>query len=65
MRGDANCDGRVSSIDASLMLQLSAGLVQHLSCEDAADVNHDGRVNALDAALVLQYVAGLISSLLG
>jgi len=50
----------VNSIDATLMLQLSAGLVQHLSCQDAADVNHDGRVNALDAALVLQYVAGLI-----
>jgi hypothetical protein len=63
LAGDANCDGHVNSIDASLMLQLSAGLVQHLSCEDAADVNHDGHVNAIDASLVLQYVAGLINQL--
>jgi hypothetical protein len=61
--GDANCDGRVSSLDALAVLQLSAALVGSLPCEGGADVNHDGHVNPLDAALVLQYVAGLIHAL--
>jgi hypothetical protein len=63
VRGDASCDGVVDAIDASLMLQLSAGIVETLSCEDEADVNDDGQVSALDAALVLQFDAGIIDSL--
>jgi hypothetical protein len=63
VRGDANCDGRVDSIDAAVMLQYGAGLVGSLACALAADVNHDGRVDSIDAALVLQYVAGLLHSL--
>jgi len=61
--GDANCDGAVSSIDAALVLQLTAGLVNSLSCQQNADANADGRVNAVDAALILQFSAGLIGHL--
>jgi len=59
-RGDANCDGVVNSIDALLVLQLSAGLLDSLGCQQQADVNVDGRANAIDAALILQFTAGLI-----
>jgi alpha-tubulin suppressor-like RCC1 family protein len=61
--GDANCDGRTNSIDSALILQLSAGLLTSLPCEDAADVSGDGSVNAIDSALVLQFVAGLLAEL--
>ena len=58
--GDANCDGRVNSIDASVILQYGAGLSSTLACQSKADTNGDGRVNSLDAALILQYSAGLL-----
>jgi len=60
LNGDVNCDENVNSIDAALVLQLSAGLLSSLECADAADVNHDGSVNAIDAALILQHTAGLL-----
>jgi len=60
--GDTDCDGEVTAIDAALILQLSAGIVDNLECEDAVDVNGDGASNAVDAALVLQFVAGIIDS---
>ncbi len=52
--GDANCDLATNSIDAALILQLSAAMVSELPCEDAADVNQDGSVNAIDSFLILQ-----------
>ncbi len=58
--GDANCDGVVNAIDASLVLQFDARLIHSLGCDDA-DYNHNGHVDALDAALILQKDAGLIS----
>ncbi len=61
--GDTDCDGLVNSIDAALILQLSAGLIASLACPAGADVNLDGATNAIDAALVLQFSAGLIPSL--
>ncbi len=61
--GDADCNGLANAIDATLILQLSAGLLKSLACEDGADVNGDGSINSLDAALVLQYVAGLLDEL--
>ena len=63
MQGDANCDGNVNAVDAALVLQLVAGLVGSLACQDAADVNGDGEVTSVDAALILQFVAGLVGSL--
>ncbi|OGO50953.1 MAG: hypothetical protein A2148_02345 [Chloroflexi bacterium RBG_16_68_14] len=61
--GDVNCSGSVDSIDATLVLQLVAGLLDSLACEDAADVNESGDVNSIDATIILQYVAGLLDSL--
>jgi hypothetical protein len=58
--GDGNCNGTVNSIDASLVLQYTAGLIQTLACLQLADVNHSGSVNSIDASLILQYTAGLI-----
>ena len=58
--GDVNCSGQSNSIDAALVLQRTAGLVDSLACEDAGDVNGDDLLNAVDAALMLQKDAGLI-----
>lgn len=63
VNGDVNCDEVVNSIDAALILQLGAGLLDSLPCGSAADTNHDGQVNAIDAALILQVSAGLLPSL--
>ena len=58
--GDANCNGSVDSIDAALILQLTAGLVDSHPCQGNADVNDSGAVDSIDAALVLQFTAGLL-----
>lgn len=62
-RGDVNCNGRVDSVDAALILQYDAGLVHSLPCAGNADANRDDRINAIDSALVLQVVAGLLGAL--
>ena len=56
--GDANCDGVVTSIDALLVLQLHAGLIDEV-CGDV-DVNADGEVNSLDALFILWPIRGLL-----
>ena len=61
--GDADCSGDVTSIDAALVLQLTAGLLTSLSCEEFADADGDGELTSIDSALILQHVAGLIDSL--
>jgi hypothetical protein len=58
--GDVNCDGLVNAVDAALILQLIAGLLDELECPQNGDVNDDGAINAVDAALILQLVAGLL-----
>ena len=63
LTGDANCDGTVSALDAALILQFTAALVDSLPCFTAADANGDGTTNALDATLVLQFSAGLLPAL--
>jgi hypothetical protein len=55
-----NDDGQVDSVDAALILQLSAGLTARLRNMPSADVNHTGTVDAVDAALILQVEAGLL-----
>lgn len=61
IRGDANGDGKVNSMDASLILQHDANLIT-LEGENLknADYNGDGKVTSLDASLVLRKDAGLI-----
>ncbi len=59
--GDANCDLAVTSIDAALILQFTAGLLADLPC--SGDTNANGSVDAIDAALVLQFTAGLLENL--
>ena len=61
--GDTNCDGLINAIDATLILQFTAGLLGLLPCHNEGDANGDGRINSLDAALVLQFTAGLLDSL--
>jgi hypothetical protein len=53
----------VNAIDAALILQLAAGLIGSVPCQENGDVNGDGNVSAIDAALVLQFAAGLLGSL--
>jgi hypothetical protein len=59
--GDANCDGIVNSLDATLVLQYDAALVDDLPCLPWADASFDFVVDSLDAAIILQREAGLIS----
>ncbi len=58
--GDVNDDGTLTSIDAMLILQLHAGLVDALRNDESGDVNVDGTLSALDAMLVLQVDAGVL-----
>ncbi len=58
--GDADCDGIVTSVDAAVVLQFSAHLIDAFGCKLQADVYDDGVLNSLDALLILQDVAGLI-----
>ncbi len=60
--GDANCDGVVSSLDAVIVLQVDAGLLDRAPCHIQADASFDGIVNSLDAAIILQREAGLVAA---
>ncbi len=59
--GDANCDGIVSSLDAVIVLQVDAALLDRAPCHVQADASFDGVVNSLDAAIILQREAGLLA----
>jgi hypothetical protein len=59
--GDADCNRTVNSIDAAIILQYVADLLQSLPCPGNADANDSGGVDSIDAALVLQLSAGLIT----
>ena len=60
--GDVDGDDEVTSYDAALTLQYSAGLISDWTDAQifAADVNGDANVSSFDAALILQYSAGII-----
>lgn len=62
--GDVNNDGFVNSVDAALVLQDVAGLINLAASQlDNADVDLDGEVTSIDAALILQFTADLIPTL--
>ncbi len=63
--GDVDCNRVVNAIDAQLMLQVIAGLLQTVQCPLNIDVNGDGQLSSVDPALVLQLLAGLIHTLPG
>ncbi len=57
--GDTNGDGKVSAVDARMVLQAVAGTKTLTSAEQKrADFNEDGKVTAVDARWILQKVAG-------
>ncbi len=61
--GDIDCSGVVDSVDAALVLQFSALLVDPLGCDYKGDMTQNGRLDSRDALLVLQLEAGLIERL--
>ena len=62
VRGDADGDGRITSTDARLALQLSVGKIKEADVTDPAalDVDGDGKVTSTDARLILQKSVGKI-----
>ncbi len=60
--GDVNADGKISPLDASLVLQYNAKLIKELENVEGADVNGDGSITPLDASLILQFNAKLINA---
>ena len=52
--GDVNNDGRITTADSLLALQMSVGSIA--PDPESADVNGDGRVNSLDALMILAMV---------
>ena len=69
--GDVNADGEVNSIDAFLLLQLHAGIIELLPDQlpvpedwyKPGDVNNNGWLDSQDALLILQFHARLIDEL--
>ena len=62
--GDANHDGIVNNMDATLVLRYYAGLADADDlCLKRTDVNQDGVHNNMDATLILRYYAGLVDKL--
>jgi hypothetical protein len=55
--GDLNGDGKITTADAVIALEIVAGIRLF---DPAADVSGDGQVTSLDALMILQAAAGLI-----
>ncbi|MEA1943869.1 MAG: metallophosphoesterase [Euryarchaeota archaeon] len=51
--GDANHDGRLSSVDAILALRMA---VCEINTDLVADMNQDGRITSLDALMIMQAI---------
>ncbi|MBQ4647727.1 MAG: hypothetical protein IJB76_01035 [Clostridia bacterium] len=61
IKGDANGDGYVNSLDAAQILKYDAMIISWDMIDHfAADVNRDGYVDSLDAARILKFDAGII-----
>jgi len=57
--GDVNNDGKVNSIDSTIILQYDSKILTTIDSV-RADVTGDERVNSLDAQVILQYTSGAI-----
>ncbi len=58
--GDANTDGKITSMDSLDILQYTTGMTQlNSNALKAADTDQNGKVNASDALAVLQITTGL------
>ena len=53
--GDANCDGKVNSDDAVLVLKYAVGYEVDNFNVQFADINCDGKINSDDAVQILKY----------
>ena len=64
-RGDVNGDGRISNLDALMLLQAINDLL-NLDAEQfaRADLNGDGVLTAAEALRILQYVNGTVGDLI-
>ncbi len=62
VKGDANGDGKVNAMDATLVARHAVGTYT-LSDEALAlcDVNADGKINAMDATLIARFAIGQIT----
>ncbi len=58
--GDNNLDGEVDPLDATLILQFYAAMIDSLNDMSNADVDNSGSITSVDAALILQASAGII-----
>lgn len=56
--GDTNGDGKVTAVDARMLLQIVAGL-KPADKDIVYDINGDGKVSSIDARIALQIAAGL------
>lgn len=62
LKGDANGDGKITSIDARVALQVGAGLKTCTAAEKKVlDMDNNGKITSLDARKILQTAAGLIA----
>lgn len=60
IQGDANLDGKLSVIDAKLILKNVANLTTFSEEQTlAADMNGDGKITVVDAKRILKIIAGL------
>lgn len=62
LAGDVDRDGRTNSVDATLILQLEAALIDTISSPRGADLNADSSIDSVDAHLVLALEAGIKSA---
>ena len=59
-RGDVNADGKITAVDALMVLKNVAGSQDLAKTQTLrADMNQDGNVTAIDARWILQTAAGL------
>ena len=61
--GDFDGDGKITSTDARLALQLSVDKIKEADVEhpEVADVDGDGKITSTDARMLLQVSVGKIS----